>query len=75
MKLDEKMKFKILQNQSGEFLCEEIPDNWEDMEDEERDSFLTDNAWEPFENESASTIYNYIENSKDSVVRFIEREL
>ena len=47
---------------SGTFLTTPLPDNWHTWEDKEQDSFVTDNAWEPFENADAKSIWEHIDH-------------
>ena len=67
-------KFDLLQHASGSFLTDELPDNYEDLEDSERDDFLTEHAWEKFEEDTANTIWTHIENSADDTERFLLRQ-
>ena len=41
--------YKHIARASAQFLCERLPDNWQDMSDSALDQFMTDHAWEPFE--------------------------
>jgi hypothetical protein len=75
MKLNEEMQFKVFQEMSGNFLCDNIPDNWEDMKDNEQEDFLTNHAWEPLEDMSADNIFENIESATASMVEFIEKNL
>ena len=47
---------------SGTFLTTPLPKGWSDWGDKEQDSFVTDNAWEPFENADAKSIWEHIDN-------------
>ena len=47
---------------SNTFLTTPLPDNWHTWEDKEQDSFVTDNAWQPFENADAKSIWEHIDN-------------
>ena len=66
--------FEILQHASGFFLTDELPDNWEDLEDEERDAFLREHAWEPVENFSSDELWDVIENAAISTQRFLNKQ-
>ena len=74
MKITDDFEFRLFQHASGHFLCKEIPDNWEEMEEEEREEFLNDNAWESFENTPASEVLTIIENSAESTIKFMVKE-
>lgn len=52
--------FDVLQWASGFFLTERFPSNWEDMEEEEQNQFIIDNAWQPFEYWGAEDVYDVI---------------
>ena len=74
LKLTDELRFKVLQKASGNFLCEDLPDNWEDMEEEEQNNFLEENAWEPFENKNVDEIWSNIEAAGDAWIAFMIRE-
>ena len=46
---------------SGEYLCENIPTDFFDWEEDKQDKFLEDNAHESVENESAKHIWEKID--------------
>ncbi len=52
---------------SNFYLCEELPDEFFEMDEASQDAHLVGHAWEPFECESADAIYDYI----DSLARHI----
>ena len=62
-----KPNIEILKASSSVFLCEVLPDNWYDLSEEEQNEFLTLNAWQPFENESADELWAHIECHADSI--------
>lgn len=70
--LTKQQQFKILQTTSGHFLCEDIPDNWDDLEETERDEFLTCNAWQPLENMGASEVWEIIDSAAIINQRMVE---
>jgi len=47
--LDEAIKLQILQTVSAGYLTEPLPDDWHELSEEEQETFLRNNAWEPFE--------------------------
>jgi len=57
---------------SGEFLCENLPDDFTSMSGEELDEFLIDNAWQPFENDAATDIWEWIDNAALALKTFLE---
>lgn len=42
-----KLEGKIWDELLGIFLCEPLPDTWDEMTDEEMDDWFVENAWEP----------------------------
>ena len=57
------IEFKYLQAASKDFLCEEFPDNWESMTQEQKDYFICEAIWEPFEGYSAKDVFKLIEDA------------
>jgi|APSaa5957512493_1039668.scaffolds.fasta_scaffold53175_2 hypothetical protein len=55
-----KTKFEIFQWASGEYLCQEIPDNWVSLTDEQRDEYIQENVCEQFEDDSVGSILSQI---------------
>jgi len=58
---------------SGEFLCDNLPKNFRDLEEEELDEWLVDNAWQPFENDSPSDIWEWIDDAALALKMFLEK--
>jgi len=75
MKLNEEMKFEILQEMSGNFLCDNIPDEWNHMDAEEQSEFLTNHAWEPLEYMDADSLFDSIDSAAISMINFIEKNI
>jgi hypothetical protein len=48
---------------SQQYLTAELPEDWQQMDEEEFNSFLKDNAWEPFENWEGSDIWEQIDQT------------
>lgn len=65
--------FEILQQTSGHFLTEHIPDNWNELSGVEQDTFLENNAWEPFEYWQVDDVFELIVSAADSTKRFLEQ--
>lgn len=65
-------RFNILQLCSGNFLCDTLPDEWEDMSEEDQDSFIVENAWQPFEGWPANEVFEIINNAAFTMVSYIE---
>lgn len=55
------MNIEILKAASAAFLCEQLPDNWNDMSEDEQNDFLVCNAWSAVENCSANELWDMIE--------------
>jgi hypothetical protein len=47
---------------SGAFLCNTMPTNWDEMSEEDRDSWLEANRFEPFESTSPGELYSLMED-------------
>jgi hypothetical protein len=60
------MKTDYHQLASSFYLCETLPDDWDDWDEETYDAFLTDNAWEPFEHSDPYDIHEHIDNLADT---------
>lgn len=56
------MSDKYLQRASDFYLCESLPSNWQDLSDDEVDSFLRENVWVPFENWPISEVLDEMSN-------------
>ena len=70
--------FELLQLSSGSFLCEELPDNFNEMTDAELGEFLMDNVWGPLDGLTEAADYlvpelwSLIENSADCIKSFLK---
>ena len=73
-KVTEELRNKAIQSASAFFLCEELPDGWENLEQEELHEFIMDTIWEPLENWEAGSVFELIENAAYSTISFLERE-
>lgn len=51
-----------IQLASSFYLCETLPDDWNDWDEDTLNTFLTDHAWAPFEYSDADEIYDMIDN-------------
>ena len=47
---------------SGHFLCDNLPSDWDEWEEEKVDQFLEDNAWEYFQYTDPKFIWEQIES-------------
>jgi len=66
--------FDIFQRKSGEFLTEEVPNDWEhDMDDAAKIEFINEHRWELLEDLDYSNIVELIENSTIGTVRELAR--
>ena len=55
-----KTKFEVFQWASAEYLCQEIPDNWVSLTDEQRDEYIQENVCEQYEDDSVGSILSQI---------------
>ena len=80
MKLTDEQRDDIIQVASGHYLCESLPDNWRDMDNDEDNEFnlyefCSDNAWEPFQYWEGKELFECIDAAAYSTVRYIEYNL
>ena len=66
-----KLYFDCLQLCSGHFLCEIIPNNWNDLTEEEQIEFIEENAWEPLAEIKGEVLISYIEDAAEVTYDFI----
>lgn len=52
---------------SGIFLTEEVPSNWDDLSEDEQNSFMSENVWEPFEDCEPNVLWELIENTANDL--------
>ena len=52
---------KIFARMSGHFLCQHLPDDWNDWPEEKLDKFFEDNVWEPLEYWDINDVYGMID--------------
>jgi len=64
----------LIMHQSGNFLCENLPDNYDEMEDAELHEYIMDNVWQPFEYWRPQEIWENIENAADALIMFLEKQ-
>ena len=66
-----KLYFDCLQLCSGHFLCKIIPNNWNDLTEEQQIEFIEENTWEPLAHEEGEVIINHIKDAADVTYDFI----
>ena len=64
--------FKLIARLSVNFLAEALPDNWQDMSDDELDMFMRDHHWEPFEYWDTDDVFQLIEQLAYDVHNMME---
>ena len=69
--MSDKMRFSILQHASGNFLTDELPDNWEELGEDEQHEFIMDHVWEPMEGYFPSQVVEIIENTAGCLTKFL----
>ena len=67
-------EFELFQSLSGNFLCQEVPDNWENLDEEKQDQFVRENIWQPLEHYSSSEIIELIEDSCSVLIKLLEKK-
>ncbi|MDJ0747186.1 MAG: hypothetical protein QNJ32_28120 [Xenococcaceae cyanobacterium MO_167.B27] len=65
-------EFEIFQALSGNFICKTIPDNWQELNDEEQDEFIQKHIWQPLEYSDSSRILELIDNSTSTMIEFLK---
>ena len=65
------LELLILQQSSGNFLSNTIPNNWFDLSEKEQEKFLKDNAWEPFEGYSIDFLWEHIESTANHWIQLM----
>jgi len=63
-----------LQHASGNFLFEEIPDNWNTLSEEDQLAFVGDHACETFEHHPVEVVWEEIDASARGLARFMNEE-
>lgn len=53
---------------SNFYLCEELPDEFFEMDEASQEAHLVSHAWEPFERARGYTIYGYIESLAEEII-------
>jgi hypothetical protein len=66
------LKIRAMILASGNYLTANFPDDWFKWEEEELDQFMWNNAWEPLEDFSPDWVYEQIEQSADTMVKFVK---
>ena len=69
--MNDNLYFQCLQLCSGHYLCANYPDNWENLTEEAQLEFVSDNLWQPMENEEPQYVIGYIENAAQVTYEFI----
>ena len=57
---------------SSHFLTEPLPNNWEEMSEDEISNFLLDNAWEALETSPPDETWNCIESLAEDFIQFAD---
>lgn len=65
---------EIVRRMSRHFLTEELPEDWDNLSDDELDEFLVDHAWEPFQYWEADRIAEVIDAVASDVENMIKDE-
>ena len=65
---------EIFQSLMGNFICQELPDNWSDLDEEEQEKFVGKNIWQPLENCNPSKILELIELASFALIQLLEEK-
>lgn len=72
MTLTSKQKNDIYIMTSGHFLTENLPSNFQDMDENDLNILVNHTAWEPFENWEGHDLFAVISDAADATINFIE---
>lgn len=67
-------EFEIFQALSGNFICETIPDNWQELDEDEQDKFVQENVWQPLEYCDSSRILELIDDSTSAMIKLLKEK-
>ena len=67
-------EFELFQILSGNFICQTVPDNWRELDDEKQDEFIQENVWQPLEYSDSSLILEVIDNSTSTLIEFLKNK-
>ena len=67
-------EFEIFQTVSGNFLCQEVPDNWLDFTEEEQINFVQEHLWQPLEYWDASKVIDLIQDASESFIALLNQK-
>ncbi len=67
-------EFELFQILSCNFICETIPDDWQELDDEEQDEFIQEHIWQPLEYCDSSRILELIDSSTSVMIEFLEEK-
>ena len=67
-------EFELFQILSGNFICQTVPDNWQELDDEEQDEFIQENVWQPLEYHNSSEILELIDSSTSTMIEFLKEK-
>lgn len=71
---DETISPALIQLSSKAFLTDELPDNWEDLSEEDLYEFIDTHTWSPFEGRGASFIMEWIDDHAESIADFMYQQ-
>lgn len=75
MKLNNEQIRKLTIAIAGEYLTDPLPENYQEMSDDDLYQFCEDHAWEPFQYYSGRILFDFIYGAANTMQRFIENEL
>ncbi len=67
-------ELEIFQSLIGNFVCRAIPDNWSDLDEEEKEKFVEENIWQPLETCNSSKILELIELGSFALIELLEEK-
>lgn len=74
MSLESELEIRSMVAASGQVLCEHLPANFNELDEEDMDDFVVANAWQPFENWDASQLWDQINSVAHDLMAFHKAE-
>ena len=62
-----------MQEASGHYYCDHLPDGWNTWEQEELDQWCEDNTWEPFEYQRIDWVFEQAWNLAVDIQKIVEK--
>ncbi len=64
-------RHEIFELAAGTFLCEPLPTDWDDLDQDAQEAFVQDNAWHPLEFMHPEELIKNIQISAEAIEEFL----